>query len=124
MEKITALYCRFAYNDTQDEIEAQETLLYNFAMEKGFTNIKGYIDSGVSGLTMDRPAFNELMSDIESGLVAHVIAADASRICRRSSVSEEYIETIFPSYGVTFYAAEEKSSGSLMDILTSSKTES
>ena len=123
MEKITALYCRFAYNDTPDVIDAQEAFLYNFAIEKGFTNIKGYVDNGASGLTMDRPAFNELMADIEAGLVANVIAADATRICRRSSISEEYIERIFPSYGVAFYAAEEKSSGSLMDILTASGTE-
>ena len=123
MEKITALYCRFAYNDTPEAIEAQETLLYNFAVSHGFSNIKGYVDNGVSGLTMDRPAFNELMADIEAGLVSAVIAADESRICRRSSVSAEYIEDIFPSHGVTFYAAEEKSSKSLMDILTSSQND-
>jgi len=98
-------------------------LLYNFAVDHGFSNIKGYIDNGVSGLTMDRPAFNELMADIEAGLVGAVIAADETRICRRSSVSTEYIEDIFPRYGVAFYAAAEKSSGNLMDILTSSKTE-
>ena len=123
MEKITALYCRFAYSDTPELIEEQEMLLYNFAVDHGFTNIKGYVDNGVSGLTMDRPAFNELMADIEAGLVAIVIAADETRICRRSSVSADYIENIFPSHGVTFYAAEEKSSKGLFDILTSSQND-
>ena len=123
MEKITALYCRFAYSDTPELIEEQEMLLYNFAMDHGFTNIKGYVDNGVSGLTMDRPAFNELMADIEAGLVSVVIAADETRICRRSSVSADYIENIFPSHGVTFYAAEEKTSKGLFDILTSSQND-
>jgi len=118
MEKITALYCRFAYSDTPDVIDEQEALLYNFAVEKGFTNIKGYVDNGVSGLIMDRPAFNELMADIEAGLVSCVIAADESRICRRSSVSSQYIEEIFPSHGVTFYAAASGKGKSLMDVLT------
>lgn len=123
MEKITALYCRFAYSDTPELIEELEMLLYNFAMDHGFTNIKGYVDNGVSGLTMDRPAFNELMADIEAGLVSVVIAADETRICRRSSVSADYIENIFPSHGVTFYAAEEKTSKGLFDILTSSQND-
>ena len=123
MEKITALYCRFAYSDTPELIEEQEMLLYNFAMDHGFTNIKGYVDNGVSGLTMDRPAFNELMADIEAGLVSVVIAADETRICRRSSVSADYIENIFPSHGVTFFAAEEKTSKGLFDILTSSQND-
>ena len=123
MEKITALYCRFAYSDTPELIEEQEMLLYNFAVDHGFTNIKGYVDNGVSGLTMDRPAFNELMADIEAGLVSVVIAADETRICRRSSVSADYIENIFPSHGVTFYAAEEKTSKGLFDILTSSQND-
>ena len=118
MEKITALYCRFAYNYTPEILEEQEMLLYNVAVNHGFTNIKGYVDNGVSGLTMDRPAFNELMTDIEAGLVANVIASDETRICRRSSVSAEYIENIFPSHGVTFSAAEEKTSKGLFDILT------
>ena len=77
---------------------------------------------------MDRPAFCELMSDMEKGLISAVIAEDASRICRRSSVSSQYIEEIFPSYGVSFQSAREDSDQSLMDALlltrSSKKTES
>ena len=40
ISKITALYCRFAYSDTPELIEEQEMLLYNFAVDHGFTNIK------------------------------------------------------------------------------------
>lgn len=119
MEKFTALYCRFAYSDTPEAMEQQEQIVYQFAVTHGFANLKGYIDSGVSGLTMERPAFQELMEDITAGRVACVIAADESRICRRSSICREYLEDIFPSHGVTFYCAAPKTEKSLMDILSS-----
>ncbi len=119
MEKITALYCRFAYGDDQTEIENQKRLLAEFAAQNGCTNRKFYIDSGVSGLTMDRPAFCAMMEDIENGLVQTVITQDASRICRRASVSAQYIDEIFPSYGVSFLTPEEQDSKGLMDILLS-----
>ena len=85
MDKITALYCRFAYGDVPEIIEEQKALLLQTACDNGLSNTRFYVDSGVSGLTMDRPAFNELMADMENGLIEAVIAQDASRICRRSS---------------------------------------
>lgn len=119
--KITALYCRFAYGDSEEIMEEQKNEIAEFAKANGYENCKFYIDNGVSGLVMDRPAFNELMKDIENGLVATVIASDEKRICRRQSVSEQYIEEIFPSFGVTFVAANDKEKGSLMDILLSGR---
>ena len=83
MDKITALYCRFAYGDVPEIIEEQKALLLQTACDNGLSNTRFYVDSGVSGLTMDRPAFNELMADMENGLIEAVIAQDASRICRR-----------------------------------------
>lgn len=121
MDKITALYCRFAYGDVPEIIEEQKSLLQKAAEENGLTNTRFYVDSGVSGLTMDRPAFNELMADMENGLIEAVIAQDASRICRRASVSTEYIEEIFPSHGVRFLSAEVPSDKSLMDILLAAR---
>ena len=82
------------------------------------------MDSGVSGLTMDRPAFNELMADMKNGLIEAVIAQDASRICRRSSVSTTYIEEIFPAHWVRFLSAEAPSDKSLMDILLAARDSS
>ena len=121
MEKITALYCRFAYSDNPEVIEQQKQHLTDFARENGFSNLKFYIDSGVSGLTMDRPAFCEMMNDMEQGEICTVIAEDASRICRRSSVSSEYIEEIFPSLGAAFLPAGREEEQSLMDVLLSSR---
>lgn len=123
MEKITALYCRFAYGDAQEDIERQKLLLSEFAAKNGCSSPRFYIDSRVSGLTMDRPAFNQLMEDMEHGLISTVIAGDATRICRRASVSSEYIDEIFPSYGVKFLSAEKESEQSLMDVLLSGRKE-
>ena len=124
MDKITALYCRFAYGAVPEIIEEQKALLLQTACDNGLSNTRFYVDSGVSGLTMDRPAFNELMADMENGLIEAVIAQDASRICRRSSVSTTYIEEIFPAHGVRFLSAEAPSDKSLMDILLAARDSS
>ena len=110
MDKITALYCRFAYGDVPEIIEGQKALLLQTACN--------------NGLSKDRPAFNELMADMENGLIEAVIAQDASRICRRSSVSTTYIEEIFPAHGVRFLSAEAPSDKSLMDILLAARDSS
>ena len=80
MDKITALYCRFAYGDVPEIIDEQKALLLQAASDNGLSNTRFYVDSGVSGLTMDRPAFNELMADMENGLIEAVIAQDAFSI--------------------------------------------
>ena len=124
MEKFTALYCRFAYGDVSEMIEEQKNLLLKAAEDNGLSNTRFYIDSGVSGLDMNRPAFNELMADMENGKIEAVIAKDPSRICRRSSVSSEYIEEIFPAHGVRFISADLPGEGSLMDILLAAREKS
>ncbi len=117
----TALYCRFAYADSPQEIQEQKRLLLDFCSARGLANPVFYIDSGVSGLTMERPAFSSLMEDIRSGLVSTVVARDASRICRLASVRDEYLHNIFPSYHVAFLEAAARPEASLMEILLSSR---
>ena len=81
----TALYCRTATKTNLPDspgIEAQTRRLLHFAEENGYTDPVLYIDDGESGLTLDRPAMNQLMADIESGKVKTVIVTSADRIAR------------------------------------------
>jgi DNA invertase Pin-like site-specific DNA recombinase len=50
-----------------------------------------YIDSGESGLTLDRPAFNRLMTDVESGKVKTMIVTSSDRIARSGDLLMEWI---------------------------------
>ena len=42
------------------------------AKDMGYTNIVTFVDDGVSGVTMDRPGFNEMMRQLEEGRVTTI----------------------------------------------------
>lgn len=75
--KITALYCRLSrdydYNGDSSSIQTQKQMLELFASQNHFQNTKLYIDDGCLGTTFERPGFQELISDIEKGLI-HLVA--------------------------------------------------
>ena len=65
------------------------------------------VDDGFSGILFDRPAFKEMMEDIESGLVNCVITKDLSRFGREYIETGRYLRRIFPAYGVRFIAIND-----------------
>jgi DNA invertase Pin-like site-specific DNA recombinase len=94
MEKYkVAFYCRVA-NADESKIQAQEQDLLHYATDTGFRGYSVYRDNGASGLTLERPAFNSMMADIESGRVNCVIAKDISRISRSPIQFDEWLTTM------------------------------
>jgi len=63
-------------------VDSQKQELTAYAEKHGYANIKIYEDNGFSGLTLIRPAFNELQADIQAGRVSTVIVKSASRVGR------------------------------------------
>lgn len=55
VDKITSLYCRLSADDElkgeSNSISHQKQILQTYAFEHGFTNIRFYIDDGISGTT-------------------------------------------------------------------------
>lgn len=84
--KITALYERLSRDDDQtgdsNSIVNQKKYLESYAHQKGYTNCQHYTDDGWSGGNFERPAWKQLIADIEAGKVAHVIVKDMSRAGR------------------------------------------
>ena len=82
--KITALYERLSRDDDQvgdsNSIVNQKKYLEGYAAQRGYTNVRHYTDDGWSGGNFDRPAWKQLVADIEAGKVAHVLVKDMSRI--------------------------------------------
>ena len=62
------------------------------------------VDDGWSGILFDRPAFKEMMADIEAGIINCVIVKDLSRLGREYIETGRYLQRIFPAYGVRFVA--------------------
>ena len=71
---ITLLGRIFRQNGMESATAKMEALDYE--------NIRHYTDDGYSGGSFDRPAWKEMIRDIEDGEIATVIAKDMSRIGR------------------------------------------
>ena len=63
-----------------------------------------YVDDGFSGTSFDRPAFNRMKADIESGKINMIVTKDMSRLGRDYVNSGHYIENYFPEHNVRYIA--------------------
>lgn len=109
--KITALYCRLSQEDARfgesESIQNQKMILEHYAREHLFTNIRFYIDDGVSGVKFERDGLREMLDEIEAGNVSVVIVKDLSRLGRNYLKTGELIEIVFPENGVRFIAIND-----------------
>ena len=110
-EKITALYCRLSQEDERLgeslSIENQKNILLQYAKEHHFTNPVFFVDDGYSGTNYDRPGFQSMLEQVESGKVAVILCKDLSRLGRNSSLTGLYTNFTFPENGVRFIAIND-----------------
>ena len=110
-EELTALYCRLSQDDAlegeSNSIQHQRQMLERYARERGYNNIRFYIDDGVSGTTFQRPGFQQMISDIQSGQVRRVIVKDMSRFGRDYLQVGMYTEVLFPENDIHFIAVND-----------------
>lgn len=70
-QKKTALYCRLSQDDGLDgdsnSIQNQKSILQRFAEDHHFPNPCFYVDDGFSGGNFQRPAFQQMIADMENG---------------------------------------------------------
>lgn len=74
-----------------------------------------YIDDGFTGTNTDRPGFQSMMRGIEAGTTACVIVKDLSRFGRDYLSVGNYLERVFPSYGVRLIAVNDRYDSSQLD---------
>jgi DNA invertase Pin-like site-specific DNA recombinase len=113
-----ALYVRVSREDGEQSqsIGNQRELLISFAEQMGFLTAGVYADDGYSGTNFDRPAFRNLLRDIESGKIDVVITKDLSRLGRDYIGTGEFLERYFPSRRVRYIAVNDRiDSGSGID---------
>ena len=110
-EELTALYCRLSRDDElqgdSNSIVNQKKILEKYAREHGYSNFKFYVDDGISGTTFNRPGFQQMIADIEAGLVKRVIIKDMSRFGRDYLQVGMYTEIMFPEHDIHFIAVNE-----------------
>lgn len=110
-EKITALYCRLSQDDgnigESDSIANQKRILKEYADKNNFRNCIFFVDDGFTGSNFERPQFQEMLSEIESGNVSTVIVKDLSRFGRNYLQTGMYTEIVLPKYDVRFIAIND-----------------
>lgn len=105
------IYIRLSREDEEKEsyeesesVQNQRTLLMQYLKQNKLNFVSEYVDDGVSGTSFDRPAFNQMIADIETGKINMVVTKDLSRLGRDYIMSGYYTERYFPEHFVRFIA--------------------
>ena len=110
-QKKTALYCRLSQDDGLDgdsnSIQNQKSILQRFAEDHYFPNPCFYVDDGFSGGNFQRPAFQQMIADMENGKIGIIVTKDLSRLGRNQLHTGLYIEERFPMFGVRYIAIND-----------------
>ena len=110
-DNITALYARLSQEDALDgesnSIANQKKILLKYATDNHFSNPTFFIDDGVSGVTFDRPGWNEMIRLAEAGKVQTVIVKDMSRMGRDYLKVGYYTESFFSERDIRYIAIND-----------------
>ena len=105
------LYERLSRDDNMDgesySIGNQKKLLIKVAKEKGYTNLVHFFDDGISGVTMDRPGFADMIQQLEQGKAAAVFVKDLSRLGRNYIEVGRLTEEFFPNHDIRLVAVSD-----------------
>lgn len=88
-------------------IEEQTDRLRAFCRAKDITAVKFYTDGGYSGGNTDRPALQQMLADIDAGLIDIVIVYKLDRLSRSQKDTLMLIEDKFMANRVDFISVNE-----------------
>lgn len=102
-----AIYIRLSREDgdkeESDSVGNQRKLLTEYVQKReDLLLYDEYIDDGYTGTKFDRPEFQRMISDVETGAVDCIIVKDLSRFGRDYIETGRYLERYFPEKGVRF----------------------
>ena len=109
MERV-GVYCRLSdedrykknKNDDSESIANQKSMLLKYALDQDWEVVDIYSDDDYSGAGVERPDFNRLIKDCESGRINIVLCKTQSRFSRDMEVIERYLHNKFIEWGVRF----------------------
>lgn len=102
-----AAYLRLSYTDDRstesDSITNQKKLIEDYVAKHPEIELASErVDDGYSGILFDRPAFQQMLTDIKNGIIDCVIVKDLSRLGREHIDTSRYLRQVFPAFGVRF----------------------
>lgn len=109
-----AMYPRLSREDGDDveseSITNQKQFIKDYISKRDDIDLiedEDYSDDGYSGGNFDRPGWQKLMKDIESGKIDTIITKDLSRMGRDYIAMGNYIEKIFPEKNIRYIAIND-----------------
>ena len=102
-------------NDESSSIQSQRMIIEGFAKHNNLNIVKEYIDDGYSGGNFDRPAFKQMIEDIEKGIINCVITKDLSRLGREMYRTGKYIEEYFLEHNIRYIAINDSYDSNIGD---------
>lgn len=106
----TAIYARISRSDDLEHhtsIDHQIKGITDYCNTYGFIIKKIYKDLNISGSTMDRPSFTEMMNDVDAGIIDTIIVKDLSRFGRNYLEVGKYLDEIFLINDIRFIAIDD-----------------
>ncbi len=106
----TAIYARISRSDDYEHhtsIDHQIEGITHYCNTHGFIISKIYKDLNVSGSTMDRLAFMEMMNDMANGVIDTIIVKDLSRFGRNYLEVGTYLDEIFLIHDIRFISIDD-----------------
>jgi site-specific DNA recombinase len=101
-------YYRLSIEEAQggesSSISNQRMIVQNYCRQHGITIVREFVDDGFSGGNFDRPAFQDMMRQLQQGKANIVITKDLSRLGRDMRESSYYAEQFFPENGIHYIA--------------------
>lgn len=109
----TAIYARLSLFDrfhpvSEDSIQAQIQLLTDYISSHPELNLAGeYIDRGWTGTNFQRPAFLQMIEDIQAGKINCIVVKDLSRFGRNYWEAGYYLEVLLPQLKTRFISVAD-----------------
>ena len=110
-ESTAFLYERLSRDDNLEgdsySIQNQKKLLTKVAKEKGYTHLVHFFDDGISGVTMDRPGYKDMIAQLELGKASAVFVKDLSRLGRNYIEVGRLTEEFFPEHDIRLVSVSD-----------------
>jgi site-specific DNA recombinase len=107
----TAIYIRLSYESyytDNESIENQKLIIEDFIKNhKELVLCQQFIDDGKTGTNFQRPAFERMMIAVKEGEINCIVVKDLSRFGRNHVEVGDYLERIFPFWGIRFISVND-----------------
>lgn len=109
----TAIYCRLSREDgdkvESNSIASQRAICEDYIARHEDLELvcEPFVDDGISGVTMARPGFADMIQQLEQGKAAAVFVKDLSRLGRNYIEVGRLTEEFFPNHDIRLVAVSD-----------------